>query len=128
MAKKYCGNCGQLISKKKRICSDCDIEINEFKKPYNKMTLVMKIYLWILGIGTIGWVTQYTLFRIYNVPGSNYSLPLILIPFVTIYAIIQTRALLKSGFKRCKKCDKKSSLNSNYCIHCGDKIKWTLKL
>ena len=129
MAKRYCGNCGQILSKKKQICPDCDIALSEFKKPYNKLTSIMKIYLLIFGVATIYWLTQFILFRIYNVPGgSNFSITLILIPIATIYAIIQTRALLKSGFKRCKKCNKRSSLNSDYCIHCGYKIKWTLKV
>ena len=128
MAKRYCGNCGEILSKKKQICPDCEISIKEFKKPYNKMTSQMKIAIWFFIFASILYLTLIAMVIINNVPHSpSIYITMFFLPAFAIYATIKTRALVKNGFKKCRKCDHKSSLNANYCIYCGKKIKWSSK-
>lgn len=122
MSKKYCGNCGIVISKKKSksICPECNIERDEFTEPYNKMKPGIVVTLAIFYIA----ILSFTFFFL-TVPHDNQVYFLYALAWVgAIYYTIKARIVVKNGFIKCKKCKKTSSLKAKFCIYCGSRIGW----
>lgn len=124
MSKKYCGQCGQQLSKKKTkaVCSDCDIKWEEFNKPYNKWRVGMIVNLLIFYFAVVFFGMVYVL------GGSNSRLvALYLITLSLILALYLTSTMpriVKKGLITCNECKNISSLKAKYCIYCGKRISW----
>ena len=128
MVKRFCGNCGEIIKKKKPVCQECDALFNEYKKPYNKMTPQMKKSIMFFIIVAIIWMSFNLFLWINDIPGArNMFIILVIILTGAGISAYQTKSYISSGFKKCMKCKGKSSLIANYCIHCGNKITWRYK-
>lgn len=128
MAKRYCGNCGKIIKKKKQVCEDCDIPYKEYKNPYHELPSWMKKSIIFFGIVAVIWLIFNILLWITNTSGARpLSVTAVMLFFMVFISYHQTKNQLKSGLKKCRKCEKNSSLHALYCIHCGNKIKWRYK-
>ncbi len=126
MAKRYCGKCGQQLSKKKTkaVCSDCDIKWEEFKEPHNKWRIGMIVNLLILYFATAFFGIVYV-FELSHKDARLSILFLITLSLITAMFYTSTiPKIVKKGLITCKFCKNISSLKAKYCIYCGKRISW----
>ena len=126
--RKFCGYCGITLTKGQKVCSECESEWEEFKKPYNKLTWEMKISIWAIAIVYGLLVAMLVTFFLlgFEVRIGLYSIGIISFGF--LYAFFSIRVRVERGVKICRRCSSESSLNARYCIHCGKKIRWLYKI
>ena len=122
---RYCGKCGKGLSKKEINCPNCNIEWNEFEKPYNKIPLKIKIFLCMFYFPTMG----YLLVLLFALPDESPEVCYLYTVFIialslSIYLTFKAIDAVRNGLLICRNCNEKTSLNAKHCVYCGSLLKW----
>jgi predicted amidophosphoribosyltransferase len=126
--RKFCGFCGNTLTKGESVCSECESEWEDFKKPYHKLTWEMKMGIWAIIIVFGFLAAMFIIFFLLGIEVRMGLYPIGVLTFGFIYAILSIRVRIERGVKICRRCSSESSLNARYCIHCGKKIRWLYKI
>ena len=123
---KYCGKCGEGLSKKETNCSNCNIEWIEFEKPYKKIPLKIVIFLCMFYFPTMGYLLVLLVAMPDESPEICYLYSVFIIALsLSIYLTIKARKAVHKGVLTCRKCNKETSLEAKYCMHYGNGLIWT---
>ena len=118
---RYCGKCGEKVSKKKLFCQTCEISVEEFKEPYNKLPLPLMIFLLIFY--TVLIILYASIIIRSGIIFSSIWGVVLFVGFHIFIIILTIRAInvKQKGIWKCSKCNKEVSLKAKYCIYCGNR-------